>query len=1724
MRRHGLKKGLSLLLVLCMILSLLPMTALADEISEPSAAVEEQESAAKDETTNTPDDTTGDKQDDTGEAGSEAGTDEAGSETGTGETGSETGTGEAGTGEAGTGETGEAGTGETGEAGTGETGEAGTGETGEAGTGETGEGEEEKSFVDKIIDEIKDILTPIEGDKAENSLPSQEPSAEEPAANAPVAETPATKVDPDQALAAVYALGEEEAPDTDDDGFYKIVHLDAGRKYFSVDNIKSLIDKMAAAGYNQLELYLSDNQGFRFALEDPVVTVGDNEYDLTDAFGPNGDYGAGCLTQEDMHTILSYAKRNNIEVVPCLNTPGHMGAILRSSALPSSFKWNDSNSSLNIEDADAVAFALALLDKYASYFVGEGCKYFNIGADEFANDIYPNGGMGFGALTSQRKYQYFVDYVNAAAQTVINAGMTPRAFNDGMYYGGQDMKPTSGNDVISDIQVCYWSSGWNGYNVASASTIAQKGHDMINTHGDYYYVLGKDSNMTTGKVEASDFDASVFAGPSSELDASGAMFCIWCDDPNAETEEEALEHSLPYLQGFASTLPNEVTASLPGSGQVTIAAAGLTALGVAAAAEDPEIAGATEIVTYSLTPMVGETAYTGEAEVTLSVPSGWTNYSNIRGFVVNANGSVSLIKGTGAPSAKTYTFTVPHFSDVGLMLQGSTTEVEKVELAYQGSGTYTFEYSRELTAADIMIDDPDVVSVEITEVKPIGGSEDSTKITRGSSVSSVSGGEQYVVVSNSQMMSANGTTLSGGSVPASGNTVPDASLWTFTKVSDGVYTISWTNGDTTYYLGYKQDSSNFKKKTYTYTPVLQASPCNWSFDSNRIYIEGLEASNNGWTAIYYLTYNNGWTMSTTSSNVTLYSVETEEIPATAPTSYQHTLVFTGRKAGTATVTLDGRYSYPVQVGQEDVTGISTNMELWVTNQQVIPNDGTEYSTGSGKNTDNNDYTYYYVTIDAADVNFEDGKDISTLTAKTGTAGGNTAIYWKATYLDLNNLTKQDNAGGKDHTLDGDDFSKIRYWEGKWAYYSIQDNQWKEFGDNYQLVAYYLQVTPITDEVTTNVVDWGPFYSQWGQSDYNWFFNNTWHNYVKGGHYIFLDFAVVYEDGSQNPSSFPVDNTMFFHSEGIYTKGRRLGSILFTQNENSDYEIWKITVQDGTSSGYSEKDSFTVSYTGTEKTVWTEDMGGDPLVQYLDYKDEQQGKLVRIYVRKKITQDDLVIRYVDQSNNNELIYQYGIKVKEGTNFKGYRYSNGTITPNTVENYWGASQEIQTNLNDLAELKDKYVGTGYTLVGAEVSEDCKTLTLYYNYQSDAEFVYDFGLPMRITPANVGFTSTPTSVTLGGTGVKSVRADGANIVFQPVSAADTGYTVTATYTFSDGSNQPKTLKFIPATTVYYEEGFMGSGNKGTRTQAASKVGDRAHYGYDVAYASDSGPSHATELTSSMVGQIASFSFKGTGVDIYANCSADTGMILITVKSGSTIEKMAVVNTAMVDGYTGLTSNQAVTAYNVPIVSFDGLEYGTHTVTITHVESGKSTGDMAAKSVKLDGFRVHGTLDVETTAAYVRDNEANPAIVELRNNLLQITYDAKAADSLSYASQIDLLRSQVLGACGDASIEAALITQADRGPVTVGGQIITATTDLLDNGPKNEIYLKSGDILTFNVSGNAQVGIKSLMGSGAACTINGIEQKVSTTDMFYQVSADTVTIENTGSGILAVTELKVF
>ena len=60
------------------------------------------------------------------------------------------------------------------------------------------------------------------------------------------------------------------AATTSNSHFMRIVHLDCGRKYFTVEWVKSLIDKMADYGYTHLELAFG-NDGLRFLLDEMSV-------------------------------------------------------------------------------------------------------------------------------------------------------------------------------------------------------------------------------------------------------------------------------------------------------------------------------------------------------------------------------------------------------------------------------------------------------------------------------------------------------------------------------------------------------------------------------------------------------------------------------------------------------------------------------------------------------------------------------------------------------------------------------------------------------------------------------------------------------------------------------------------------------------------------------------------------------------------------------------------------------------------------------------------------------------------------------------------------------------------------------------------------------------------------------------------------------------------------------------------------------------------------------------------------------------------------------------------------------------------------------------------------------------------------------------------------------------------------------------------------------------
>lgn len=343
---------------------------------------------------------------------------------------------------------------------------------------------------------------------------------------------------------------------------YNIMFLDCGRKYYSVDSIEKIIDNASAAGFNYIQLAVG-NDGLRFLLDDMSLTVNGTKYtskQVSDAIHAGNEtyynFDVDELTQSEMNTIITYAKTKGMGVIPCVNTPGHMDAILSAatSLTGTNCSYNGSVRTIDVTNATAVAFTQALLQKYITYFAGKGCQLFNMGADEYANDIYTGGSMGFGNLQSEGNYSYYVKYVNKVAKMIEDAQMTPMAFNDGIYFANN----TSSGTFDTDIIICYWSNGWPGYSPMSASNLASKGFRLVNTNGSYYWVLGKpDAQCDANK--ASDFDKTSFPGGTISNPA-GSMFCIWADYPGAETEESVITKTAATIRAFGATLPN-VTSS-----------------------------------------------------------------------------------------------------------------------------------------------------------------------------------------------------------------------------------------------------------------------------------------------------------------------------------------------------------------------------------------------------------------------------------------------------------------------------------------------------------------------------------------------------------------------------------------------------------------------------------------------------------------------------------------------------------------------------------------------------------------------------------------------------------------------------------------------------------------------------------------------------------------------------------------------------------------------------------------------------------------------------------------------------------------------------------------------------------------------------------------------------------------------------------------------------------
>lgn len=353
---------------------------------------------------------------------------------------------------------------------------------------------------------------------------------------------------------------------SNDDSFYRIVHLDCGREYFTKDWIIALINEMSAAGYNQLQLAFG-NGGFRFYLNDMGVGSYDSDAvkkaleDGNNHYNTYGDDGKGtangewmtynpetnALTEQEMDAIIAHANSKGVEIVPMINTPGHMHALL--AAMQELGMSNVSVSGkagcMNLDNSVAVDFTKALLTKYVNYFANKGCKFFNLATDEYSS---------FNTT--------FYNYANSLVDIVTAAKMTPRVFNDSFLSSGNN---TIKSDNTYPTQVCYWYQG----STKSARSLSYSGYPMINTNHDYYYVSTNedwnlyregytfvgDYNESTWVSKAEQFSNTSFYG-STVNSPAGSMFCIWCNTPGKNNETAIAQQIRMVLRVIGARMQN----------------------------------------------------------------------------------------------------------------------------------------------------------------------------------------------------------------------------------------------------------------------------------------------------------------------------------------------------------------------------------------------------------------------------------------------------------------------------------------------------------------------------------------------------------------------------------------------------------------------------------------------------------------------------------------------------------------------------------------------------------------------------------------------------------------------------------------------------------------------------------------------------------------------------------------------------------------------------------------------------------------------------------------------------------------------------------------------------------------------------------------------------------------------------------------------------------------
>ncbi|MBO4662563.1 MAG: beta-N-acetylhexosaminidase [Bacteroidaceae bacterium] len=248
---------------------------------------------------------------------------------------------------------------------------------------------------------------------------------------------------------------------------YRGFMLDVSRHFFTVEEVKKMLDVMARYKMNVFHWHLTDDQGWRAEIkqypklttigaqrtnsyETPITKVIENGWTYwTGVGGMTGKpYGPYFYTQDEMRDVVAYAAERQIDILPEIDMPGHFVAALAAypeySCTPNNppTVWTSggiSSNVLNVANDEAVQFTKNILNELCEIFP---YPYIHIGGDECPVTQWQNNAMcqelyAAEGFTNYRQLQ--TRFIKQISDFVSTKGKKLFCWNESVTASGADL-------------------------------------------------------------------------------------------------------------------------------------------------------------------------------------------------------------------------------------------------------------------------------------------------------------------------------------------------------------------------------------------------------------------------------------------------------------------------------------------------------------------------------------------------------------------------------------------------------------------------------------------------------------------------------------------------------------------------------------------------------------------------------------------------------------------------------------------------------------------------------------------------------------------------------------------------------------------------------------------------------------------------------------------------------------------------------------------------------------------------------------------------------------------------------------------------------------------------------------------------------------------------------------------------------------------------------------